>query len=399
MLNHQRAGARFFGCQFGWPRGGAPFNLAAVRLLDRYLFRELLTPLVYCLGGFLIFWVSFDLFNELGELQDRKLHLRDIVEYVAVMTPEVLVTVLPIALLLALLYALTQHSRHNEITAMRAAGTSLLRLAAPYFLVGLAASVALFALSELVVPRSTNYANRILTRYVHKAGDDAAVIQFHGFRNARENRLWNFDVYRVPTAEMSAVKVSWTETNGTWWQLQAERAAFTNGAWTFFKAVEYAQLTPNGLPVQMLATNSLVERNFDETPKQIESEIKIGGYRDIRASHKPDLSLKDIYNYLRLHPVLQHDQIWLPMEFHNRLAAPWTCLVVVFIAIPFGAGSGRRNLFFGVAGSIFICFAFFVVQKIGLFLGLGGHLPAWLAAWLPNLIFAVAGLALTARVR
>ena len=44
---------------------------------------------------------------------------------------------LPIALLLALLYALTNHARHNEITAMRAAGVSLWRLCVPYFVIGL----------------------------------------------------------------------------------------------------------------------------------------------------------------------------------------------------------------------------------------------------------------------
>ena len=29
-----------------------------IRLLDRYLLRELLIPLGYCLSGFLIFWIS-----------------------------------------------------------------------------------------------------------------------------------------------------------------------------------------------------------------------------------------------------------------------------------------------------------------------------------------------------
>jgi lipopolysaccharide export system permease protein len=94
------------------------------------------------------------------------------------------------------------------------------------------------------------------------------------------------------------------------------------------------------------------------------------------------------------------DSAWLLTELHERLAAPWTCLVVVLIAIPFGAASGgRRNLFVGVAGSIFICFAFFVLQRVGLALGLSGWLPAWLAAWLPNLIFGAAGLWMMARVR
>ena len=49
-----------------------------MRLLDRYLFRELFAPLAYCLGGFLIFWISFDLFNGLEDFQDDKLHLFDV---------------------------------------------------------------------------------------------------------------------------------------------------------------------------------------------------------------------------------------------------------------------------------------------------------------------------------
>jgi lipopolysaccharide export LptBFGC system permease protein LptF len=84
---------------------------------------------------------------------------------------------------------------------------------------------------------------------------------------------------------------------------------------------------------------------------------------------------------------------------HGRRAVPWTCVVVVLIAIPFGAASGRRNVFVGVASSIFLCFGFFVLLQLGLALGAGGKLPAWLGAWLPNLVFGAAGLWMTARAR
>jgi len=76
------------------------------------------------------------------------------------------VTVLPIALLLAALYTLTHHARHNEITAMRAAGVSLWRLCVPYLVVGFIASIILFALNEFCVPYSSGWAERIKNRYV-----------------------------------------------------------------------------------------------------------------------------------------------------------------------------------------------------------------------------------------
>jgi lipopolysaccharide export system permease protein len=86
-------------------------------------------------------------------------------------------------------------------------------------------------------------------------------------------------------------------------------------------------------------------------------------------------------------------------QLHERVATPLTCLVVALIAIPFGVAPGRRNLFFGVAGSIVICFAFFVLQRVGMALGSGGILPAWLAAWLPNIFFSLMGITMMARIR
>ena len=104
--------------------------------------------------------------------------------------------------------------------------------------------------------------------------------------------------------------------------------------------------------------------------------------------------------YLRLHPDLDPKKRWLlGTQLYGRFAAPWTCIVVVLIAIPFSAGSGRRNVFVGVAGAIVICFVYFVLLKLGLALGTGGYLPGWLAAWLPNATFGITGFWLMLRVR
>jgi lipopolysaccharide export system permease protein len=373
-----------------------------MRLLDRYLFRELLTPLVFCLGGFLVFWISFDAFNNLADFQEARLQLLDIVEYYLAMMPEFLVTILPIVLLLALLYTLTNHARHNELTAMRAAGVSLWRLCVPYLTVGLAASAVLFVLNEWCMPRGADWADRIKNRYVQKPGDagNPAASRNFGFTNMRDHRTWFIGEYQAKPAEMLNPQVNWTSSNGLNCQLNAARAIYTNHAWTFFDVSVKEITQANAQLVSAWQTNELAMPEFTVNPAEIQSEIKVSVYENQRRARKADIPLVDIWAYLRLHPGLSRAKSgWLFTKLHGRLAAPWTCLVVVLIAIPFGAASGRRNLFVGVAGSIFICFAYFVVQQVGLALGSGGHLPAWLAAWLPNLIFGMTGLVLTARVR
>ncbi len=372
-----------------------------MRLLDRYLFRELITPLMFCLGGFLIFWISFDLFNELNELQDRKLHLLDVLEYAVAMMPQVLVTLLPVILLLALLHALTQHARYNEITAMRAAGLSLWRICTPHFIIGAITGLALFATSEFLVPRSADWANHILSRYVQKPGDltTQEVNLNFPFKNPLADRTWVIGEYHVSTGEMIRPEVTWTLPDGSSRYLVARRAVFTNHIWTFYGVIEHIQTNSSAPITPLLRTNELAKPEFDETPRLFRNEIKIKNYKTLGISTE-DLPLSDILSYLKLHPRLSRaDSGWLLTQLNERLAAPFTCLVVVLIAIPFGAASGRRNLFVGVAGSIFICFGFIVAQKFGIALGTSGRVPAWLAAWLPNLIFAGTGLALTLRTR
>jgi lipopolysaccharide export system permease protein len=377
-----------------------------MRLLDRYLLRELMIPLFYCLSGFLLLWVVADLINELGSLQEHKLKAGDIVLYYLVQTPGFLVLGLPIALLLALLYALTNHSRHNELTAIRAAGVSLWRLALPYFGVGFAASIALLVLNETYVPGSAARAEQIKNVHVLQAPDGPGRDKVANlvFSNARDNRDWHIGLYDLHTGEM--LKPGPVISNGgpgpSRW-LYADRAVRVKGIWTFYNAREYSvPVQSNAFPVPLLVTNVLAKPDFSETPEEIRSEIKISAMLNPAAlrsrTKNPDLPLLEIIQYLRLHPnPMQGSLLYTKLE--GRLATPWTCLVVVLIAIPFGAVSGRRNVFVGVASSILIFFAYYVLQQICLALGAGGSLPPWIAGWFPNLAFGLTGVWLTTRVR
>ncbi len=387
--------------QFGW-RTAARRLTCAMRLHDRYLFRELLTPLAYSLGGFLVFWISFFFFKQLETIQDKKLNLFDTAEYCAASLPEFFVLVLPILLLLALLYALTQHARHNEITALRAAGVGLWRLCAPYFVVGLLATGIYFALNEIAVPQCDRWANEILSRHVKSEASPQSKTRFtKGFYNLRAHRVWQFGEYDAVSTRMLNPTVTWTLPDGSWHGLVAGSAVYTNGVWTFYDAhLTFRQSGPPGEPVPTASTNVLAMPEFDETPERILLLLKFSDTQDWRDLHNENIPLTELWEFSRKDSGIAADKASaLRAEFHKRLAAPWTCLVVVLMAIPFGAQSGRRNLFFGVAGSIFICFAYFILQSASLALGMNGHLPGWLAAWLPNFIFAGVGIVLTLRTK
>lgn len=371
-----------------------------MRLLDRYLLRELAVALGFCLSGFLLFWVAFDLFDRLDDFRRAGLGFSQVVYYYWFRVPEMLFTIMPVALLLGLLYALANHARHHELIAIMAAGTSLWRLSVPYFGMGLLFSVVLYALNEGPMGSGNEAAERLLRQASGSTADRLWQPNLH-FRNERDDRTWSCGAFHLLTGELRGPHVDYGVGDGVRRQLYAESARWEDQQWVFREARLYEyHLQTDPLPTPVLVTNLLVVPELTETPALIRSEIKISNLNRVRAARKVELTIAEILDYRRLHPVLPpRDRALLDTQLHSRFASPWTCLVVVLIALPFGAPSGRRNVFVGVASSIVICFAYVILSKVTLALGTGGHLPPWASAWLPNLAFGGIGLWLTSRVR
>ena len=66
-----------------------------------------------------------------------------------------------------------------------------------------------------------------------------------------------------------------------------------------------------------------------ESPEMLRSELRINRLFQ-KANRGVELSMAEILNYRRLHPVVAARLgTWLDTQFYARLAAPWTCLVVV----------------------------------------------------------------------
>ena len=367
-----------------------------MRLLDRYLLRELLIPFAYCLSGFLIFWISFDLINHMDNFQKARLKPAEIAMYYLVKTPADLVfPMLPAAWLLALLYAMVNHARHNELIAMRAAGIGIWRLALPYLGLGFLLTVLLFVINEFWAPQSSDRADMI----VKKRAAAKRWVQNVGFTNSREKRTWFIEVYDRQTGTMIRPHVEWTLATGTRCEISAERAGRTNGVWVFLNVKElvYPNI-PGAVPLPEQKDARAIPE-FSETPEEIDSEIKIAGIDDLKQIQKTQLSLLEILRYKRLHPEGSSKATILDTKMHGRLAAPWTCFVIVLIALPFGAMTGRRNVFAGVATSIVICFAYFVLMTVGTALGAGGSVYPWVGAWAPNALFGLGGIFATWRLR
>jgi lipopolysaccharide export system permease protein len=138
-----------------------------VNLLDRYIFRSVLLT---CLGSVALFAFVLMLGNAirdlLGYLLRGQLSLQTTGELILLLLPFVVSYALPMGILTGVLLVLGRISADSEITAMRANGISLLRIARPVVLLGvLGCGVTLYVNFQSMPWARVEY-DRRLTEYV-----------------------------------------------------------------------------------------------------------------------------------------------------------------------------------------------------------------------------------------
>jgi lipopolysaccharide export system permease protein len=360
-------------------------------IIDRYLIKQLLPPLLACTAGFFIFWITFDLITEIDSFQGAQSFTKSIIKYYLLKSPELLQTTLPISLLLAMLYTATLHSRHQEYTAIRASGLSIFRISIPYMSVGLIFGMIIWGFAEYLIPKTSILAEQIISNV--KAKNDHDWLSRINFVNEVGGRVWTIDAFNTRTGEALTPQIGWFMTNGAFRHIIAERAVYTNNSWLFFNVQEFYY--PSGSKGDYIpsSTNILELKHLNETPEKIRNEIKIRSLDNLKGSRKLHLKSSDIREYLFWHPTLRPDKKRiLQTILHSRISSAFTSIIVVIIALPFGMHSNKRNIFFGAAGGIFITFVFFILQEFSLALGAAGILPPLISAWLPNIFFGTLGI-------
>jgi lipopolysaccharide export system permease protein len=133
-----------------------------VRILSRYLLRQHLAPLGFALAAFTLLMLLRQVAQQFGNLVGKGLPSSVIVEVFLLSLPFIVAMTLPMAVLVAVLYAFSQLAGDNEITAIKASGVSVGRLVAPVLSAAALVAALAFLWSDQVLPRSNHRLRTLL---------------------------------------------------------------------------------------------------------------------------------------------------------------------------------------------------------------------------------------------
>jgi lipopolysaccharide export system permease protein len=350
-----------------------------VRILDRYLLREFTGYLVLGLIGFIVIFIVVDVVEKIDVFLDHRAPFGLVLSYYASLAPDIVVKVLPVALLLATFLALGQLNKFGELTAMRASGISLARILAPVFGVALACVGLSLALGELVVPPATRARDEIYNRGIQQITATHHTERPNLTYLGEGGRIWFARLYVVPERRMHEVAVQEFKAGQLVRRIDAAEASWDGSRWVFvsgftrtFKAGQ-----ETAAPFERMAVGGLAERPEDFAKENAQPDemnyVELREYVErLRASGAR------VSNYL--------------VDLHLKLAFPLICFVVVLIGGALATRLRMQSAALGFGLSVAIAFVYYGVMRAGQALGHYGALPPYVAAWLGDALFGGIGL-------
>jgi lipopolysaccharide export system permease protein len=349
-----------------------------VRILDRYLLREFAIYLALGLLGFICIFSVVDVIDKIDVFLDHHAPSALIARYYLYRAPEVIVQVLPVALLLATFLSLGQLNKYGELTAMRASGLSLGRILAPVFAVAACSVLVSLALGEMVVPPANRERDRIYEEQIQRlsrgAVNERADVAYLG----AGGRIYYMRLYVVPARRMHEVSVQEFRRGALVMRIDAAEASWDGRRWVFTSGYlrTFHGEQEEARPFDRIAFDAINEPpdNFAREGRRPDQM----NYFDLR-SHIVTLrgSGARVANYL--------------VDLHMKLAFPLINLIVILIGAPMATRLRSTSTALGFGLSVAIAFAYYAFMQSGKALGHNGALPPYLAAWLGDIVFGGVG--------
>lgn len=384
------------------------------QIMERYVMRSFLQPLLFCFVAFFTLWVVMDLLDNMADFQENKVGGGTVFLFYLKMMPFIYVTVAPITLLLATVYVLGRMSRSNELISMLGAGKSMGQVLRPIYIAGCYAAFLGMAANYHWAPVSAGSKEKLIKGVTSKIsamlgnteGGEADTmsegvkarlaknIMVMGlmYRNQEARRTWF--VGTMPTDmlrdkmrrieirqedEKGRLHKAWFAKSASWWA--------DGGVWSLYHGAEATYENGQIVSIKAFDFDGTGYSRYDLSDWQETPWILMSG------SLSPDfLGVPDLISYIRANSSYDSRKLapyWTHLFY--RFALPWQCIIVVMFAAPLAVVFSRRGLVGGIANAVLLFFALMFLDNLFLNLGRSARLPSFIAVWLPHVFLGLLG--------
>ncbi len=352
-----------------------------MKVLDRYLTRELFFPIFIISIALVFLFLIADLFDNLDLLLSNHVPVPIMLQYYLNLIPYSYIQIACWSAWIGTVYLLIQLGMHNEMTAMKAAGLPIKTIVKPILFLGLMIGVFVFVVSEWVVPPSYTKAHELMDVYIEKNKTQKELRIYKNLTyNAGDRLLIYFRKFSAKkNVAIDAVVLKWDENQrNTYQKTMAKKAHFNGKSWDFYGVTSY-QTDSQG---KILGK----PENF---PKVSRPEITIQPDDMIQDAKDPvKMSVFDLHQMIQKMNTKGIDASDEKVQFYQRLALPWQSFLMIFFTLPIlGTVRSRKALAGMVLQCLAIIFAYHVLGAVFTALGKSGKIWPVFGAWAHHVVF------------
>jgi lipopolysaccharide export system permease protein len=374
-----------------------------VKILDRYVIREILPPMILSLLIFTFILEIPPVMDSLEQLVSKGVPWGTAARILLTLIPQALGLTIPMALLVGILIGLGRMSGDREAMALLACGVSPYRLLRPVLLLASIAGGAHLWVMLSAIPDANQTFRQITYDLIQQQLENDVRPQVF-FTNFPNLVLYTRDV--VPGTGWKDVLVAETKPAGTdLYMAQRGRLIMDREKQTvdlvLADGTRYSSRGPDGKQVETYRFQKELIVQLD--PKSVFTRFEIArGLAELTIPQLEEQAAKKLASNQPAHQEMQYIQ--------QRFSFPAACFVFAIIGVALGLTVARDGKLAGFVVGIGVIFAYYIFLYLaeavtkGYYSGpTGGSqplLPAQLSRWVPNMVLLPFGiLALIWRAR
>lgn len=350
-----------------------------LKKLDWYIIRKFLGTFFYAITLIILIVIIFDLSEKIDDFIEKKTPLSEILfVYYLNFIPYFINLFSPLFTFIAVIYFTSRMAFNTEIIAILSSGVSFRRLLLPYFISAVVLALLSIYLSNELIPNANvkrlEFENTYIRsqrhfreRNVHLQIRPGEFVYLESY-NERINVGYKFALEKILDGELQykliAERAEWIDSTGTW------------------------------------ALRNYYTREIDG----LNENIRRGTRKDTIINLRPDdfiQNLRDMetMNFRELEAFIENERLkgsenirFYLVEKHRRIAFPFATLVLTLIGVSLSSRKVRGGIGLHLGMGLTLSFSFILFMQISSTFATNGNLPAMLAVWIPNIVYAILGI-------
>lgn len=368
---------RFLKKYFRWLRYATPSRY--IHILDWYIIKKFIGTYIFSILLIISISVVFDINENLAKFTEYHAPLKAIVfDYYLNFVPYFANLFSPLFVFIAVIFFTSKLAGNSEIIAMLAAGVSFKRLMRPYMISCVLISLLSFYLAAYIIPQGTVVLQNFESMYKNKKKNTAAdnvqlqvedgVIAYIQYYDNRTKQGYGFSLDKFENKKLishmtaqqiqydtiSDSKYHWTATNWKVRELRGLKEHIVSG----MKKDTLIQIEPTDL---IYSKGQQETFTSPELKEYISKQINRGSGNVVRYQ----------------------------VEYYKRIASSFASFILTIIGLSLSSRKrkGGMGMYLGIG--LALSFSYIMLQTISATFAINAGLPPLLAAWIPNILFAI----------